>query len=564
MTLVPKNRAKIFLVVTMSGFLGLLGTAVPYLFRQLVDTIVVLRAHQISIEQAVESAIKIGAAFLLLRAASVVATYYLEKYSQILWLNTVECLRRHVFDKLMQLKLEYYESAYTGDIAERYSSIPTITLWLFQFSTNLVGSGLLLVASIVVLLICAPVIGAIMLLLVAINLAVSLYEIARNSPLRREVNNLVAEMSGVISQAISQVTTIRSLACEQLVRASYEKTQKEWRGYQELDKRYQRRSNLGLSFLNAAVVLLAIYLIISSAIAFKSTVGDVVLVLSLTQSMMIVIGPMAQLLYSTADINSSAERLVKLLQVPSVFRTENGIKIDVVQSVEFENVSFKYPHKSELAISNVSFKLGRGQKLALMGPSGAGKSTIIKLLLGLYEPSAGQIYINGHDIRQIDLESLRLAVGVVLQDVALFNETIENNIRYSSSVCAPADVVRACREAAAHEFITAFPEGYDTVVGERGVKLSGGERQRIAIARAILKQPSLVILDEATSALDMDTEALVQQGIQRLMEGKSVIVIAHRRSAIQGADKVLVVNRGKVHDETERDFVKSSVVDLVS
>jgi len=231
---------------------------------------------------------------------------------------------------------------------------------------------------------------------------------------------------------------------------------------------------------------------------------------------------------------------------PTVLDAPDAIDLERIETVEFDHVGFSYPNKDFSALEDVSFRIQSGQTLALVGLSGAGKTTVIKLLLRFYDPTSGRILINGLDLRSYRQESLRNAFGVVLQDVALFNDTIQENIAFAKRG-ATMDVLReAARAANADDFIQRLPDGYATMVGERGIKLSGGEKQRVAIARALLKDPSLIILDEATSALDSQSERLVQEGLRHLMAGRTAVVIAHRLSTIRNADQILVMENGKV------------------
>jgi len=197
-------------------------------------------------------------------------------------------------------------------------------------------------------------------------------------------------------------------------------------------------------------------------------------------------------------------------------------------------------------LKNVSFSIERGETVAIVGPSGAGKSTIADLLPRFYKPTSGRILLDGVDVSKIKLSSLRALMGIVTQETILFNDTVFNNIAYGMDDCSMEDVERVAKAANAHDFIVAMPEGYDTVIGDRGIQLSGGQRQRIAIARALLKNPQILILDEATSSLDIESEALVQEAIDRLMKGRTNLVIAHRLSTIKNADKIIVVENGRV------------------
>jgi ABC-type multidrug transport system fused ATPase/permease subunit len=218
--------------------------------------------------------------------------------------------------------------------------------------------------------------------------------------------------------------------------------------------------------------------------------------------------------------------------------------------VEFEQVEFSYPSRREIKVlKGVSFSAKSGERVAFVGPSGAGKSTIVSLILRFYVPDAGQVKIDGRDSREYPLTHLRNQMSIVPQDVMLFGGTIAENIAYGNPQATEAEIIEAAKQAHAHEFISTFPEGYKTIVGERGIKLSGGQRQRIAIARAILKNPAILILDEATSSLDSESERLVQEALNTLMQGRTTFIIAHRLSTVRTADKIIVVKDGQVVEQ---------------
>ncbi|WP_343594107.1 ABC subfamily B transporter ATP-binding protein, partial [Flavobacterium sp.] len=219
-------------------------------------------------------------------------------------------------------------------------------------------------------------------------------------------------------------------------------------------------------------------------------------------------------------------------------------------NVAFKNVAFSYPSRKEVQVlKDVNFNADFGQKIAIVGPSGAGKSTISSLLLRFYDITSGEIIVDGKNIHDYDLEDLRGNMSIVPQDVILFGGTIRENIAYGKPNASEEEIIAAAKQANALNFIDGFPEKFETLVGERGVKLSGGQRQRIAIARALLKNPSILILDEATSSLDSESEKLVQEALEVLMEGRTSIIIAHRLSTIRNADKILVLDNGKISEQ---------------
>lgn len=244
-----------------------------------------------------------------------------------------------------------------------------------------------------------------------------------------------------------------------------------------------------------------------------------------------------------------AERLLHLMQIkPSITSADNAKSINAEGSIGFENVRFSYGSKQDI-LHDISLQVSPGQTMALVGETGAGKSSIMKLLLRLYDVSAGRITLDGHDIRTITLDSLRSAIGVVPQAPLLFNGSILENLRYARLDAAEAEIQDACRAAAIHEKILSFADGYNTTVGEQGVKLSGGEVQRLAIARVFLKDPPILILDEATSAVDSLTEAAVQTALDRLRKGRTTLVIAHRLSTIVKSDQILVIHEGRIAEQ---------------
>jgi len=249
---------------------------------------------------------------------------------------------------------------------------------------------------------------------------------------------------------------------------------------------------------------------------------------------------------------ASADRLFEILDAPSERQLDRGTIAPArfERSLAFDDVSFSYAGSDgagPAVLSGVSFTAGKGEVIALVGPSGAGKSTLVDLIPRFYEPTAGRVLLDGVDTRDVRLDALRALTGIVSQDTVLFNDTVRTNIAYGApGRFSDERIEAAARAANAHRFIMELPEGYDTVLGERGARLSGGQRQRLAIARALLVDPPILILDEATSALDTESERLVQEAIDRLLAGRTVFVIAHRLSTVEHADQILVLDAGRI------------------
>jgi len=292
------------------------------------------------------------------------------------------------------------------------------------------------------------------------------------------------------------------------------------------------------------------------------TVGDITVMVALLDRLY---RPVNSLLNMQVEIVRSMAIFTRIFQyydIPLEIQNKEGaIKPAVLEgALEFRNVSFHYNEDSPI-LHNISFAVGKGKSLAIVGPSGAGKSTIINLIPRLYDAVEGQVLLDGHDVRDLDLNWLRSNIGLVTQDTYLFNDTIRNNLLYAAPEAAEADLIKACKEAHIHDFIASLPNGYDTEVGNRGIKLSGGERQRMSIARVILKNASLVVLDEATSSLDSISENLIQNAIEPLLKGKTSLVIAHRLSTIMACDEIVVIQSGTLVERgTHAELLKQDGV----
>jgi subfamily B ATP-binding cassette protein MsbA len=280
---------------------------------------------------------------------------------------------------------------------------------------------------------------------------------------------------------------------------------------------------------------------------------------SFTAAVLLLYGPVRQLSRMVNTVQqslASVERVFQILDTPqAIVDAPGAIALPGFRErLLFEEVSFCYPETTEPALRDISLEMRKGELVAFVGMSGAGKTTLMDLLPRFHDVTSGRITVDGHDVREVTVASLRGLMGIVTQETLLFHDTVEYNVAYGRAGATRAEIEHACRLAQAHDFITAFPEGYRTEVGERGVRLSGGQRQRLAIARAFLKDPPILILDEATSDLDAESEFLVQQALSELMKGRTVLVIAHRLATVRNADRVVVVHGGRIaemgtHDE---------------
>ena len=545
--LIPEYRGRVAAVMLVSTAVGAIGALTPYLYKHLVDLIASLLRGDLTRDAAGRAVLWSVIAFAGLRALLVALSWLQEKQADDLWLDTVSSLRQRVFDTMTAVSIDYYEKNRVGEVMDRFSTITQITLWLRSLTEGSLATLLQLLFSVALLLVKAPAVGLLMLVAVPFNFIHSYRNLARTLPFRRGWERLAGRMAGLLAEMVSNISTVRSFGGEAAVKQRYDAAQAEWKVQRGGLHRLEAQSNLLRGLVNALAVVAAVAFITRDALRGRCSPGDILLVLTLTQNVMTSLQPIIRLINQTGDIDTSAERLVELLDVPAeITDRADAIALDHIETLEFDGVGFTYPGTDQAVLRDVSFRLRRGQTLALVGPSGTGKTTVIKLLLRFYDPTEGRVLINGRDLRDYTQASVRAALGVVLQDVALFNDSIGENIAFARLGANSAQIRAAARAAHADAFIQHLPEQYETRVGERGIKLSGGEKQRVAIARAMLKDPQLIVLDEATSALDSESEHQVQRGLGALMRGRTAVVIAHRLSTIVGADLILVMQGGRV------------------
>jgi subfamily B ATP-binding cassette protein MsbA len=365
--------------------------------------------------------------------------------------------------------------------------------------------------------------------------------------LSSEVQDGLANATTVLEESIGGVRVVQSFARQRYEIGRF--TDSIERTFALAMRRIRLSSLFGplISFLGFAAVVSIFWFGGSEVLAGRLTAGQLFMFLVLTLTIAGSIGQFSGLWTGLQEALGATRRLFEILDTRSDIEEQPGAPVlpPVEGRITFERVSFAYRDNLGTPILiDISLDVRPGETLALVGPSGAGKTTLVNLIPRFYDPTAGRVLVDGVDLRQVQLLSLRQQIGIVPQETLLFGGTVRENILYGRLEASEEELVAAARAANAHEFIQSLPNGYTTLVGERGVKLSGGQRQRIAIARALLKNPGILLLDEATSSLDSESEGLVQEALQRLMQGRTSLVIAHRLSTIQNASRIAVLDEG--------------------
>ncbi len=468
-------------------------------------------------------------------------------------------IRRDLYCKMQSLPLSYFDRQKTGHLISRITNDVTNLRGVIVGSlASIVQNGLMAAIAIVIVFLTSWKLSLLTLVLMPLNILLIgvISRKLRKGSLRAQER--MADMTAVLQETISGVRVVKAFGMEEFERRKFDFfNRKYFRDYLKMRRYAELASPTSETLGTLASVVILWY---GGQLVIRESLDPANLIL-FVGAMLWVINPVKNLSKLNSVVQeglASGDRIFEILDLEAEHDVEDGASIEGLRDrIEYEGVTFGYGGGVEV-LSGVSFTIRRGQVAALVGASGAGKSTIADLLPRFYRPTAGRILIDGVDVAGIRLPSLRALMGIVTQETILFNDTIRNNIAYGMADCPAEAIERAAEAANAHEFIAAMPKGYDTVIGDRGAQLSGGQRQRIAIARALLKNPQILILDEATSSLDIESEALVQEAIERLMKGRTNLVIAHRLSTIRNADVIIVVDEGRIrqigsHEELIRE-----------
>ena len=540
-------RSLIIANVVVAAIVGALNAFLPFSIKLILDQLIkalTRGSEHLTLSQVIMGPLLL---WLILRAVLIIAEYFHEVVWDKLMPRAIATLREATWVGALNLSLDHYEKIRVGEITHLTITAPVefVPDFLREMSEVILPKiSSILIALFLISKVSMPA-AIITFIAFTILLIINFRKHKITKPMRRVRNEHLKELTGYMNEGYSLVRHLYAMGSLQ-ARTTYalKKTNDIIATADQLHA-VERRYNIIFGVINLGVFFSVFVLVIDQIIKGNQSPAIIPLIAVYLNLFTESVVAFSRSLGKAADVEATQRQVHELLAKEStIVDKPDALSLHSIESIEFKNVSFSY-QKNE-ALQDVSFKLVKGQKLALIGMSGAGKTTITKLLLRFYDVDSGQILINDHDIRDYKQLDLRRCFGTVLQDVALFNDTVEENIRMVRPDAEDSEVARAAGLAHASEFITSLPDGYNTMVGERGIKLSGGQQQRIAIARAILRKPSAVILDEATSALDTESERAVQAGIKELLEDKLSVVIAHRLSTIRDADIIVVLDKGKL------------------
>lgn len=513
----------------------------------------------IKLEFGAGSALLFSGLFMVIGTLFKCATAYLASYTSVgLRNNIIRDIRKQIFAKILTLPVGFFSNERKGDILQRATGdVAEVEASVMSSIDMFLKNPVLIIVYLASMLIMSPqlTLFAFVLLPVAGTIIGRIGKSLKRQS--KEGQEKMGQLLGILDETLSGLRVVKAFNAENRMNSHYAN---EAQNYCDIAKRLSRRRDLAhpVSELLGTIVVIIVVWFGGSLILSGSGSLSVAAFLAYLGVFYQIINPakaFSTALYSIQKGMAAMERIDKILLADDkIFENSNGKEIaSLSQGIEYRNVTFSYTGDTDV-LKNVSVSIPKGKMVALVGQSGSGKSTFVDLLPRFWDIKQGSILIDGHDIKEYRLHDLRGLMGNVSQEALLFNDTIYNNIAFGVADATPEDVERAARVANAHDFIVASDNGYQTVVGDRGSKLSGGQRQRISIARAILRNPDILILDEATSALDTQSERLVQDALEKLMANRTSLVVAHRLSTIRNADLICVFHEGEIvetgtHDE---------------
>ena len=534
-------RARLVLILFALAAASAASLAFPLVIVRLLDSVLTQGG---GFTQLNALALGLVALFLFQSTVSFIETYNLSFVGERIVLD----IRTAVYRRLQELSLDFYANRRVGELVSRMSSDVTLVRSVLTNNvTQLLSQIVTLVGSIVIVFTLNARLTLFTLVIVPLIAVIAIVFGRSFRSLSTRVQDALADATVTVEESLQGVRVVKSFAREEYEVSRYTRSMQQTFGATMRLALFRGAFGSLMAFLGFSAIAGVLWFggreVINGRLTLALLSGFLIYGITIAAN----IGGLANLYSQFQEALGAIRRVFEILDTtPTITDTVNARVLGpVAGEIAFNDVSFAY--ENNLAVlHNLSLTVAPGEILALVGPSGAGKSTIFNLIPRFYDPTAGSISIDGTDLRAVTQHSLREQIGIVPQDTMLFGGSVRENIAYGRLDATDAEIEAAARAANAHEFIAEMPEGYATIVGERGVKLSGGQRQRVAIARAILKNPRVLLLDEATSALDSESEELVQEALERLMQNRTTIIIAHRLSTVNVAHRIVVLDKGRI------------------
>ncbi|GAA0805413.1 ABC transporter ATP-binding protein [Faecalicatena orotica] len=532
-------------------FFAVLGAAVtlviPLLVRYITNEVIYFDA-----DEAKHAIFVLGAVMIGLVLLEVFCNFYIAYFGHIMGAKMEANMRSDIFGHYQKLTFAFYDNQKVGHLLSRITSdLFDISELLHHGPEDLVISIIKIVGSFIILLTVNVKLALIAFAFIPVMAVYAFYYNGKMKKAFKRNREKIADINSQIEDSLSGIRVVKSFANENVEMKKFKVGNDNFVAAKKTSYKYMGIYNSGLgamsTLITVIVLLSGVGMMLTESIAVTDLITFLLYINNFTE-------PVKKLVTFTEQFQngySGFERFLEVLSIaPDIADEPDAVSLDEVKGeIEFKGVSFYYENEADRVLDNLNLKVAAGDYIALVGPSGVGKTTLCSLIPRFYEVKEGGIYLDGTDIRHIKLEELRNHIGIVQQDVYLFAGSIMDNIRYGRPDATDEEVVRAAKNANAHEFIISFPEGYDTDIGQRGVKLSGGQKQRLSIARVFLKNPEVLIFDEATSALDNESEKVVQQSMENLAENRTTFVIAHRLSTIRNAQRILVMTETGIAEE---------------
>ena len=500
-------------------------------------------------------------AFALLAVFAVQGVFnYIRTYNlAVVGEGVVSDLRRDVFDRVIRLPVPFFDEHHTGELTSRLTTDVVVVQGIVSDSlSRVLSQGITLIGGVVLAILISPILSLSVLTFVPLIVLAGAYFGRRLRLMSEDLQDRLAAANAVAEESIASIRVVKWFNSEGALSGEYDRAVID--AYEAARRRARVRAIFVPMITFAGFATIAVVLWLGGRLVASGSLsaGDLVAFLLYTLTIAGAIGSFTGLYGDVQQAIGASGRVFQLLGE----QPESTIgEVDLpgrIGSVRFQHVEFSYEGREATVLHDIDLEIPPGETLALVGPSGAGKSTIVQLIPRFYDVGSGTVEVDGVDVRSYPVHDLRARMAAVPQEVHLFSGTIAENLRIAKPDATDEELVEACTVANAHRFITEFPDRYDSIVGERGVKLSGGQRQRIAIARAVLADPEILILDEATSSLDAESEALVQEALGRLMAGRTTVVVAHRLSTVIDADRLVVIDGGRIVERgAHHDLISS-------